>query len=51
MKKIGSATVVNIMFALVLVAFVILAIHYSSVVAERNDYLLLIKAYGLGGGP
>ncbi len=37
-----------ITIALLLVALTILAIEFASIVAERNDYLLLIRYYGLG---
>jgi hypothetical protein len=37
-----------LVIAALLVALTILAIHYAAVVAERNDYLELIRVYGLG---
>jgi len=38
----------NLAIAVLLVAVTILSVQFARVLAERNDYLLLIRAYGLG---
>jgi hypothetical protein len=40
-----------LVIAALLVALTILVFHHASVVAERNDYLDLIRVYGLGAMP